>query len=356
MKEQKTKHSYNGLFSTADKHDELVQASSVTYLEAKLKLTHLRILMTIIGHLQSVIRFKAYRTRKTSTVPENFLPPKYIHPSVGSVRKLSIPLADFRMAPHNVSHLRAYLDELMHTRIVFPQVTSDLYPVNVFPGLIAGYHFREYARTVDMYLLEPVVRRLLLTEDGFTSYSRSAVWSITNKYTVRLYWLLCSWRSRGGFVMTLGTLRRILCLGPSYERTDNLVSKIIVAAEEEFRNNFPIWFEFKLSGKGSERLVAFRIRYLVSEQEADARRKGAWTLCHDLLTQSGIRATVLDDIIGRLFPEDVSPFTAKVGEIVSYIRRHRGIKDPEAYLRASILQWQDSWAERFCRIDDNPTD
>ena len=357
MKEQWTNNSASGRYSSLDRRDEIVQTSSVTYLEADLKLTHLRILMTIIGHLQTVIRFKAYRARRTSAVPENFLPPRYIHPAIGSVRKMTIPLADFRMGSHNVSHLRAYFDELMRTRIIFPSTrSSGPCPDNVFPGLIAGYHLPEYARQVDIYLLEPVVRRLLLTEEGFTSYSKSAVWSISNKYTVRLYWLLCSWRSRGGFVMTLGTLRRILCLGPSYERTDNLVSKIIIRAEEEFRTNFPIWFEFKLSGQGSERQVAFRIRYLVSEQEADAKRQEAWSFCHELLSQAGIRTTVLDDIIGRLYPEDVAPFSAKTAEVIAYIRRHRGVKDAEAYLRTSVIQWQEAWAERFCRIEDAPAD
>ena len=131
--------------------------------------------------------------------------------------------------------------------MIFPEL------VHSFPGLITDYDFPVYSRTVDISLPETLVHRLLLTEEGFSTYSRSAAFSITNKYTVRIYWLICSWRSKGGFVISLSNLRKILALGRGYDRYENITCKILRPAAEDLEGRFPIWFLYKTYGSGEER-------------------------------------------------------------------------------------------------------
>lgn len=52
-------------------------------------------------------------------------------------------------------------------------------------------------------------------------------------HTLRLYWLICSWRSKGGFIISADKLRRLLSLGASYERYDNLSGKVLAPAAAE---------------------------------------------------------------------------------------------------------------------------
>ena len=349
------KHNTNIGSSEAQKKlgqtDELYQANSVAYIEADLKINHLRILMAIILHLQGAIRFKVSRPVGRKGIPEVFLPPSGQDTRLGRVRILEIPVSDFHMGSTNGARLRTCLDELTRTRIVFPTVNA--YLLDTFPGLIAGYSFTPYGKSIMIHILEPMINRLLLTEEGYSHYSHSKALSITNKYTVRLYWLICSWRNRGGFRISISALKKLLQLSPGYDKYSNLVARVLTPSRDELRSRFPIWFLYRdYYGEDGIRRLAFKIKLVLPAEEEKRLKKDANDFFFKVLTQSGIRPDSLWDILSTVETEDLKPLSRKIVEILGFMKEHKEIQHPEQYLRGAIRAWLENWAVRYQDISD----
>ena len=248
-----------------------------------------------------------------------------------------------------------YFEELQETRIIFPDPLHCSSPqfnlVNRFSGLIVGYSFPAYSKNVDIYLQEEMVGRLLLTEEGYSSYSQSSALSLTNKYTVRLYWLISSWRNKGGFVISLSNLKRILCLSEAYDRFDNVSLKIIEPARRELRARFPIWFEMRQYESGSDRQLAFKVKIAMTEEQRREEMRKAYDICFNILSSIGASMGAIGDIFSKVEFEDLRPFMAKLMDLVSYVRENRHIKDVNRYLLSSMDIWFADWLERYERID-----
>ena len=196
-----------------------------------------------------------------------------------------------------------------------------------------------------------MVGRLLLTEEGYSSYSQSSALSLTNKYTVRIYWLISSWRNKGGFVISLSNLRRILCLSEAYERFDNVSSKIIEPARRELRARFPIWFEIRQYESGNDRQLAFKVKIAMTDEQRRAEMRKAYDICFNILTAVGANIGTIGAIFAKVEFEDLRPFMAKMMDLVSYVRENRHIKDVNRYLTSSMDIWFADWLERYERID-----
>lgn len=244
----------------------------------------------------------------------------------------------------NSAKLRLYLSELQSTCIVFPASKSQPLLQQQFQGLLAGYSFPAYARSVEILLPEDLAWRLLLTEDGYTSFSHEGAFSIRNKYTVRIYWLLCAWRNRGGFVMRLTDLRRILCLSSAYNRIDNLIARVLAPAESELQSHFPIWFHYRFYNQGG--LIVFKICLRVTDEQSTREMRSAWDYCFNLMASVGARQDTLRNLFSRLDYEDLRPFMEKLVELTAYIRSH-SITTPDRYILTVMDRWFTSWLHRY---------
>ena len=319
--------------------------NGIAYIEGDLKLSHLRILITIIAQLQRAIQ---HRITYKGKMPERILPASGPMTTSGKSRALTIPLTAFSLGYNNSSKLRYLLTELEDIRIIFPPSKNQPVLQQTFRGLIAGYTFPAYARSVEIHLPEDLIWRLLLTEDGYTSFSQKEVISLTNKYTVRLYWLICAWRTRGGFVMRLSELRRILCLSRAYTRTDNLIARVLAPAESEMEYRFPIWFHYRFYDNENSRLIVFKIHLKVSDEQRSREMSGAWDYCFNLLASIGARQETLRSLFSRLDYEDLRPFMEKLVDTVGYIRTHSpSIQSPDRYILSTMDAWFASWLERY---------
>ena len=351
MKIGDTNKPSKGTLKRPGQSDELYQANGVAYIEADLKINHLRILMAIILHLQQAIHFKVNRAAQRKSIPEVFLPPVEEDTRLGKVRILEIPVSDFHIGPSNGARLRSCLDELCHTRIVFP--TGSVYLLDTFPGLIAGYTREPYDKTVKIHLLEPMIKRLLLTEEGYSHYSHSKALTLNNKYTVRLYWLICSWRNRGGFVISADALRKLLQLSQGYDKYSNIVSRVLTPSREELRSRFPIWFLYKdYNSADGTRRIAFKIKIKLDPEEEKRLKNEANDFFFSTLTKSGIAVTAIWDLIATFEIEDIKPVSRKLVEILAHIKSHPEIHHPADYLRAALITWLDNWSARFQDISD----
>ena len=217
---------------------------------------------------------------------------------------------------------------------------------------IAGYEFPSYAKTVRVYLHNPMIGRLLLTEEGYSHYSHAKALTLTNKYTVRLYWLVCSWRNRGGFVISLDNLRKILQLSPSYERYCNVTARVLNPSMEELHSRFPIWFQYRLYKRNEGPVLAFKIKVKLAPEEENRIRKDAYEFCFRLLTKSGIGFHAFSAIFDSVETEDIKPFVNKLTDVVTYISEHPEIRSRDRYLRTALDAWFSDWSVRYPDIGE----
>ena len=326
--------------------DEIYQVNGVAYLECDMKLAHLRILMAIISNLQNAIHYKISRGKRNTPIPTAYLPPKGEVGQYGPTRTIEIPVKDFHMGRNNGARLRLYLSELQTTHCIFPERCR-------YPGLIAGFTFPAYSTSVQIHILDKMINRLLLTEEGYSYYSHSSALSLTNKYTVRLYWMICSWRGKGGFVITLENFKRILSLTEGYDRYDNIVSRVIKPAQQELQERFPIWFLFRSYDTSGYKRLVFKLKIRLTEEERSQKTNEARDICFGLLSELGARTDTISGIFHRLEYEDLRPFMNKLVELSGYIKNNPSIKDRDSYIKSSLQQWFDDWSQRYQELSED---
>ena len=321
---------------------ELLHVNGITYLEADLKLNHLRILMAIISQLQRAIRLRLTRGNERKGIPEVFLPPK----NEQGLRVLTIPVSAFHLGASNGQRLRECLEELSRIGIRFPD--SGL--ADEHRGLIAGYDFTAYGRSVSVLLRPEMISRLLLVEEGYTSYSYASALSLSNKYTVRLYWLVCSWRNRGGFVLNVEEFRRMMSLGKAYERIDNIVTHILKPSSAELKARFPIWFIYRVVERGERRYICFKIGYVMDEAAKAKAVQEGWEFCRSLMSAAGGHVQAIADIWAGVDFEDLRSFMDKLSSVTAEIRIRRNINNVDAYVHAAMSVWQSDWLLRYSEL------
>lgn len=346
MREKGKKNHINTRRSESHPKDEIYQVNGIAYLESDLKLAHLRILMAIISHLQNAIHYKISRGRRNTPIPTAYLPPKGEVGQYGPTRTIEIPVKDFHMGRNNGARLRLYLSELQTTHCIFPERCR-------YPGLIAGFTFPAYSTSVQIHILDKMINRLLLTEEGYSYYSHSSALSLTNKYTVRLYWMICSWRGKGGFVITLENFKRILSLTEGYDRYDNIVNRVIRPAQQELQERFPIWFQFRSYDTSGYKRLVFKIKIRLTEEERNQKTIEARDICFGLLSELGARTDTISGIFHLLEYEDLRPFMNKLVELSGYIKNNPSIKDRDSYIKSSLQQWFDDWSQRYQELSED---
>lgn len=235
--------------------------------------------------------------------------------------KLNIPPRDFHMGPSNGMYLRQVL-----------QSSKDR-------GLISGYSYPCRASVVEVQLAKEMMEKMLDVSSGFTRYSLETAHAIKRKSTLRLYWLVCSWRSRGGFQLPADDLRHLLGLGPAYQRADNIVTHILEPAREELEALQETWFSYKMTA----RTISFKVHYNLTEEEKLQLSRDCWDQCFRLLSAAGLSFRLIADLFPRVRPEDQPAFVAKLQSILLDISQRRDLRNPAAYVHAALEGWFNSF-------------
>ena len=282
----------------------IIQAMGVTTLKGDWSISHLRVLIAIDVALQKNIKNRLNPASRHIQVPD----------------KLLIPPKDFNMGPSNGMYLRQVLQSTQAR------------------GLISGYSYPCRASVVEVQLSMEMMKRMLDVSAGFTRYSLETAHAIKRKSTLRLYWLVCSWRSRGGFQLPADDLRLLLGLGPAYQRADNIVTHILDPAREELEALQETWFSYRMT----PRTISFKVHYNLTEEEKLQLSRDCWDQCFRLLSAAGLSFRLIADLFPRVRPEDQPTFVAKLQSILVDISKRRDLRNPAAYVHAALEGWLNS--------------
>lgn len=283
----------------------VIQTMGITTLKGDWSISHLRVLIAITCALQKNIKNRLNPASRPIPV----------------TNKLNIPPRDFHMGPSNGMYLREVL-----------QSSKDR-------GLISGYSYPCRASVVEVQLAKEMMEKMLDVSSGFTRYSLETAHAIKRKSTLRLYWLVCSWRSRGGFQLPADDLRYLLGLGPAYQRADNIVTHILEPAREELEALQETWFSYKMKA----RTISFKVHYNLTEEEKLQLSRDCWDQCFRLLSAAGLSFRLIADLFPRVRPEDQPAFVAKLQSILLDISHRRDLRNPAAYVHAALEGWINSF-------------
>ena len=293
---------------------DILQTNGVTKLQGDWNISHLRVLITLLSQLQRPIKNRlnpASRPLEVST-------------------DITISAKDFGMGPSNGMRLREVLTELTQKPVYLPD--------RHFETFLSGYSYPSRSATITLQLDKDLLDYLLDCSGGYTYYSADIAFRIKRKHTLRLYWLVCSWRNRGGLTLPLSQIRTLLGLSPAYDRPDNIVTHILTPAKAELEGLGHTWFDYKLA----DDTLTLKIHYNMTEEEKQQLTRDTWDQCFKLLTAAGLSFRLLDDIFPRIRPEDLPSFVQKLQSLLLTLAARRDLRNPSAYIHKALESWLDS--------------
>ena len=149
-------------------------------------------------------------------------------------------------------------------------------------------------------------------------------------------------------MISVENLKRILSAGSGYDRRYNFEQRVLRPAQKEFKERFPLWFDYRFYEKRGMPMLVFKIHLVLSKEEREAAINRARDLCFNMLVSLGAKPSTIDDIFIRLEAEDARPFANKIMWLYSFVREnHKSIKDVNGYIHTAMAQWYADWSQRY---------
>jgi plasmid replication initiation protein len=183
-------------------------------------------------------------------------------------------------------------------------------------------------------------RKQKIVPKQYTTYDLRVANTCKNKYSSRIYKLLCSYRQAQYFRIDLQELRDMLMMQESnYKNYKDFKKRVIVPVQKELKKLGDIWFNcddesFEIkNGKKVERLYFRLIEPSSTEAKANRRMHLNWIL----QTNFGFNQKQLDKIQANIMEDiDWKELTKKIEDIDNKYREKN--KDERQALLTSILR------------------
>ena len=169
---------------------------------------------------------------------------------------VSIQYKDFGIGADQYHQIKRVLKDLS----TIPVELDTIDPISGKPawsvsGLFKAYiPKQEYARYCSIEIEKEVARALVNMTKGFTKYGKEIAMKAKSKYTVPLYFLISSWKSKGGFSITVENLRKKLKLENKYAEYKDLYKRVIKPAYDELYEMGDCWFEMSEVFRENEKM------------------------------------------------------------------------------------------------------
>ena len=171
----------------------LKQSNFTTLMSYDYSLVQLRALVSVIERVQNVIE-KSITLKGKEPLMDLFSEVD------GNNLMFSIPIKEFGIGSQNYHMLKDCLKKLasipVEVDIIDPETGKDSWFIS---GLMQAILPKRYERNVKIILHKNVAKMLVNVEKGFTKYIKEIAWKSKSKYTMRIYFLISSWKEKGGF-------------------------------------------------------------------------------------------------------------------------------------------------------------
>ncbi len=263
--------------------------------------------------------------------------------------RIGIPLSEIA-SPQNYKEVIGSFQELRKIDYNIESPTQKGYIL--YTGLIESFEapVKENGKSVIyVNIVKSVARDLIEVDrrDGhpmlFTKYIYEVVMRSSSKYTWKIYTLIASWRSKGGFKITLERFRELLGLEPDeYPNYADLKRRVILPAQKELDHKADCWFECsqgEFEEKKGRKVVGLNFKIITPEFEdvSDMKKNQVVTLLREQLRFKVEDIAQLESIFhGRT---DYGLLLGKIFELISYVTENKEtIAHPKKYVIASLIK------------------
>jgi hypothetical protein len=158
--------------------------------------------------------------------------------------------AQFKKA---INQLRAFNVEIF--QIVLPAVKSKKAKKPeeelILTGLIERAVIKRYARDITISLHKATAMELMKVANGLTVFAEDVMYETNNKYTQKIYEIICQWKDIGVYTLTILKFRELLVLENKYPETKDLIKKVIRSSEKELKIIGDVFFDFSVTKRGN---------------------------------------------------------------------------------------------------------
>lgn len=158
--------------------------------------------------------------------------------------------AQFKKA---INQLRAFNVEIF--QIVLPAVKSKKAKKPeeelILTGLIERAVIKKYARDITISLHKATAMELIKVANGLTVFAEDVMYKTNNKYTQKIYELICQWKDIGVYTLTIFKFRELLVLENKYPETKDLIKKVIRPSEKNLKEIGDVFFDLSVTKRGN---------------------------------------------------------------------------------------------------------
>lgn len=223
----------------------LKQPNIITLMSCDLNKMHLRVVITLIEALQVDMN------RRIGGVPFGQLSIFQEEEDETKIIKISIPIRNFGVIPSHYPRLREATKDLsklpVEIDVTHPETGDATFNTSLFSAMIPKEGSQ---RKNIIFRIEREVAKCLLQIDltknlGYTHYIKEIALTARSKYTIRMYMLISSWKSKGGFSMDVDKFKHWLQIDPAeYGEWKDIEKRVLRTAEEELLERADCWFHY----------------------------------------------------------------------------------------------------------------
>ena len=210
----------------------LLQPIAVTMMRHDYSLIQVRILVSIVESLQSILHGILNNKRspqldlfKTKELDEDGRMP------------IKLPFKELGVDPNHYPQLRTSLKMLAAIPVEIPYKTSEGRKYTKATNLCDVYipEDRSYNKYAILKLDRSVAERLVSLDFGYHRLGKQIVFACKNRYTQRIYMFIESWVDKGRTVIKTLEFRKMLRLENNYKKFSDFCRRVLEPAKQDLK-------------------------------------------------------------------------------------------------------------------------
>lgn len=316
------------------------QSNYITNMIGNYNVLQLRALVILVEGMQEAINGSIdHRETQQLSLFQN---------EIDKFGKLSIivPMKNFGVKAYRYPELKDALKSFSEIPVEF-KVDSPYAGKNAtkYTHLLDVTIPEKYQKSVEFSIDKEVAERFLNIQSGFTKFLKEVVMTLDSPYTIKFYYMCCSWLAKGGWTMKYEELRKWLCIGEKYANFKDLNRRILKPTQQTLNERANCWFEYKPVFVGDEKTpkqINFKIiRRAMTVDEEEYFNKMISRLRDNMFKYFQIEDKQFSKIVPLLTLYNIEKAANKFSELFSYIYVNRPdeIKNKKEYVMAAMMDY-----------------
>lgn len=318
----------------------LKQPTLVTLMKYDFTVSELRIFLSIIEELQ--VPIEESLTKKVEpeqlTLFQEFKDSDSIY--------IPIPTKNFGFTPDRYRELKQTLKKM----VTIPVELDVKDPISgedswLIKGMFEAIVPKDrYKRHITIKIHKDIAKYLINVDKGFTKFIKEIATNVSNKYAVRIYMFISSWKDKGGVRLSYDKFRSWLQLEDKYQNFKDLYKRVIRPAYEALHEKADCWFELEEEYSSPDAKEPAYLNFKIIKAAATVHEKEKLELQRRNIEGLLFRRFQMEDkhiqqVLKLVTLENVMLVLEKIGEVANYISDNPGkIKNKPEYALTSILK------------------